>query len=63
MEVRRVTICARPVCMSVTVITGHENVRNCSNVSKRCPHDRSCLYDIRYICVCILVSERPAGPV
>ena len=34
MEDMRVTTCARPVRASVTVITGQEKARNCSNVSK-----------------------------
>lgn len=34
MEDMRVTMCARPVRVSVTVITGQEKARNCSNVSK-----------------------------
>lgn len=43
MEDMRVTICARPVRASVTVIAGQEKARNCSNVSKKWPHVRSCL--------------------
>lgn len=34
MEVMRVTMCARPVRISVTATTGQEKARNCSNVSK-----------------------------
>lgn len=34
-EVIRVTICALPVLVSVTVITGHENARNCSKDSNK----------------------------
>lgn len=41
-ELSRVTICARPVQLSVTVMTGQENTRNSSNEEKRCPHVRSC---------------------
>lgn len=40
-----VTMCAFPVIQSVTVITGHENVRNVSNDSKNAPQDRSYLHD------------------
>ena len=36
-------MCARPVQESVTVIVGHEKVRNSSNDSKRTPHERSYL--------------------
>ena len=45
MELRRVTIWALPVRESVTVMTGQENARNSSNVSNKCPHDLSYLYD------------------
>ena len=34
MEVMRVTMCARPVRISVMMTTGQEKARNCSNVSK-----------------------------
>lgn len=37
-EVKRVTICALPVCASVTVIVGHEKAKNSSKEVKRCPH-------------------------
>lgn len=40
-ELSRVTICARPVQLSVTVMTGQENTRNSSNEEKRWPHVRS----------------------
>ena len=36
-------MCARPVQASVTVIVGHENVRNSSKDSKSTPHERSYL--------------------
>jgi hypothetical protein len=43
MEVRRVTMCALPVTVSVTMTTGHEKARNSSNDWNRCPHERSYL--------------------
>ena len=41
---KRTTMCARPVQVSVTVIVGHEKVRNSSNDSKNTPHDLSNLH-------------------
>ena len=43
MDVKRVTMCGRPVYASVTVTTGHENERNPSNDENRWPQDRSYL--------------------
>lgn len=43
MDVMRVTMWALPVQASVTVMTGHENVRNSSNDSKKTPQVRSYL--------------------
>ena len=40
-DVIRVTMCALPVQQSVTVMTGHENVRNSSKDSKNTPQERS----------------------
>ena len=40
---KRTTMCARPVQASVTVIVGHEKVRNSSKDSKKMPHERSYL--------------------
>lgn len=36
-------MCARPVQASVTVMAGHEKVRNSSKDSKNTPHERSYL--------------------
>jgi hypothetical protein len=41
MEFRRVTIWALPVQASVTMMTGHENVRKASKDENKWPHDRS----------------------
>jgi hypothetical protein len=43
MDVILVTMWALPVQQSVTVMTGHENVRNASKDSKNTPQDRSYL--------------------
>ena len=46
MDLRRVTMCGRPVYASVTVTVGHENERNPSNDENdenRWPQDRSYL--------------------
>ena len=43
MELSRVTMCARPVHASVTMMTGQENARNSSKDWKWCPHNRSYL--------------------
>ncbi len=48
MEVKRVTICALPVCASVTVMVGHEKAKNSSKEVKRCPHVLSNLLRMRY---------------
>jgi hypothetical protein len=55
-EVRRVTMCARPVHTSVQVMQGQENARKSSKVENRWPHERS------YLNIYMSTSERVQSP-